>query len=71
MKLCPWEKSMGLDEDSDVVEKLIEDHRNELTTEELQELQGEQQDVIEDMSSEEEENISTKEIKECVTIGKI
>jgi hypothetical protein len=57
-------KSMGLDVDSDDVEELIEDHRNELTTEELQELQREQQEVIEDVSSEEEENISTKEIKE-------
>ncbi|GLV37474.1 hypothetical protein CBL_10560 [Carabus blaptoides fortunei] len=47
-------KSMGLDVDSDDVEELIKDHRNELTTEELQELQREQQEVIEDVSSEED-----------------
>jgi len=59
-------KSMGLHVDSDDVEELIEEHQNELTTEELQELQREKQEVTEDVSSEEEEkeNISTKEIKE-------
>ncbi|KAF2352777.1 hypothetical protein FHG87_016469 [Trinorchestia longiramus] len=61
-------KSMDLDVDSDDVEELVKDHRNELTTEELQELHREQQEeVVEELSSEEEESkgsISTAEIKE-------
>ncbi|XP_076036386.1 uncharacterized protein LOC143022170 [Oratosquilla oratoria] len=62
-------KSMGLDVDSDDVEELVEDHRNELNTEELQELHREQQEeVVEELSSSEKESskgsISTAEIKE-------
>ncbi|KAF2348062.1 hypothetical protein FHG87_021181 [Trinorchestia longiramus] len=61
-------KSMGLDVDSDDVEDLVEDQRNEMTTEELQELRREQQEeVVEERFSEEEESkgsISTAEIKE-------
>ncbi|XP_044137796.1 tigger transposable element-derived protein 1-like [Bufo gargarizans] len=49
-------KSMGLDVDGADVEELVEEHREELTTEELSELHGEQQRaLLEEHSTEEEE----------------
>ncbi|XP_060679989.1 tigger transposable element-derived protein 1-like [Hemiscyllium ocellatum] len=61
-------KSMGLEVSEEDVEELVEDHKNELTTEELQHLHKTQQEVAEEISSEEEEgasgNISSAEIKE-------
>lgn len=50
------EKSMGLDVSGQAVEELVDDHREELTTEELQDLQQEQQWMAaEEIASEEEE----------------
>ncbi|KAF2347165.1 hypothetical protein FHG87_022078 [Trinorchestia longiramus] len=67
--------SMGLDVDSNDDEELVEDHRNELTIEELQELHREQQEeVVEERSTEKEKSkgsISTAEIKElCYHLDK-
>jgi hypothetical protein len=46
-------KSMGLEVDNADMEELVEDHRNGLTTEELEHLQKEQQKTVkEEMSSE-------------------
>ncbi|XP_036212432.1 tigger transposable element-derived protein 1-like isoform X2 [Myotis myotis] len=58
-------KSMGLEVDDDDVEELVEDHNTELTTEELQDLQREQQQpAAEERSSEEgREDIPTSLIK--------
>ncbi|KAK1327547.1 hypothetical protein QTO34_013049 [Cnephaeus nilssonii] len=58
-------KSMGLEVDDDDVEELVEDHSTELTTEELQDLQREQQQpAAEERSSEEgREDIPTSLIK--------
>ncbi|XP_014392726.1 PREDICTED: tigger transposable element-derived protein 1-like isoform X2 [Myotis brandtii] len=58
-------KSMGLEVDDDDVEELVEDHNTELTTEELQDLQKEQQQpAAEEHSSEEgREDIPTSLIK--------
>ncbi|KAM6468469.1 uncharacterized protein PHA67_007400 [Liasis olivaceus] len=50
-------KSMGLDVDGTDIEELVEDHKEELTTEELAELQSEQQKaLVEEHSTEEEED---------------
>ncbi|KAF6390255.1 hypothetical protein mRhiFer1_007835 [Rhinolophus ferrumequinum] len=60
-------KSMGLEVSSDDVEELVEDHRTELTTEELQNILTEKQQAeTEELSSEEEEreSVSTALIKE-------
>ncbi|GCC30802.1 hypothetical protein chiPu_0009256 [Chiloscyllium punctatum] len=62
-------KSMGLEVSEEDVEELVEDHKNELTTEELQDLhKTQQEEVAEEISSEEEEgasgNISSVKIKE-------
>ncbi|GCC45015.1 hypothetical protein chiPu_0028859, partial [Chiloscyllium punctatum] len=62
-------KSMGLEVSEEDVEELVEDHKNELTTEELQHLHKmQQEEVAEEISSEEEKgaggNISSAEIKE-------
>jgi len=49
-------KNMGLEVNSEDVEELLEDHKDELSTEELEQLQKQLQKVIvEEMSSEEEE----------------
>lgn len=58
-------RSMGLEVDGDDVEELAEDRGTELTTEELQDLQREQQQpAAEERSSEEgEEAIPTSPIK--------
>ncbi|GCC23957.1 hypothetical protein chiPu_0002355 [Chiloscyllium punctatum] len=62
-------KSMGLEVSEEDVEELVEDPKNELTTEELQHLhKTQQEEMAEEISSEEEEgaggNISNAEIKE-------
>ncbi|GCC32566.1 hypothetical protein chiPu_0011028 [Chiloscyllium punctatum] len=62
-------KSMGLEVSEEDVEGLVEDDKNELTTEELQHLhKTQQEEVVEEISSEEEEgaggNISSAELKE-------
>ncbi|KAM6467503.1 uncharacterized protein PHA67_012932 [Liasis olivaceus] len=50
-------KSMGLDVDRADIEELVEDHKEELTAEELAELQSEQQKaLVEEHSTEEEED---------------
>ena len=49
-------KSMGLEVDGDNMEELVENHNTELTTEELQDLQMEQQQMAaKELSLEEEE----------------
>ncbi|XP_074170474.1 uncharacterized protein LOC141567452 [Rhinolophus sinicus] len=60
-------KSMGLEVSSDDVEELVEDHKTELTTEELQNILTEQQQAAtEELSSEEagRESVSNALIKE-------
>ncbi|GCC36385.1 hypothetical protein chiPu_0014879 [Chiloscyllium punctatum] len=62
-------KSMGLEVSEEDVEELVEDHKNELPTEELQHLhEMQQEEVAEEISSEKEEgtsgNISSAEVKE-------
>ena len=53
---CVLEKSKGLDVSGQDVEELVDDHREELTTEELQDLQMQhQQMAAEEIASEEEE----------------
>ncbi|GCC33435.1 hypothetical protein chiPu_0011904 [Chiloscyllium punctatum] len=70
-------KSMGLEVSGEDVEELVEDHKNELTTEKLQHLHKmQQEEVAEEIASEEEkgtsENISSAEIKElCFLWSKI
>ncbi|XP_066977870.1 tigger transposable element-derived protein 1-like [Macrobrachium rosenbergii] len=61
-------KSMGLEVSADDVEELVEEHSIELTTEELQQLQKEQQKILaEEMSGEEEsKRESTSGIKEML-----
>ena len=63
-------KSMGLEVDEADVNDLVEEHQQELTTDELQELQTMlQSEVVEEMSSEEEvevEEVSSREIKEIL-----
>ena len=60
-------KSMGLEVDEGDIIELVQEHAEELTTEELKELQAMQQtEVLQEISSEEEEMLekvtSTKEI---------
>ena len=65
-------KAMGLEVDSDDVEELVEYHKSELTTEELQDPHREQQEMLEEISSEEEDskgNISTAEINPALVPG--
>ncbi|KAM6451670.1 uncharacterized protein PHA67_018236 [Liasis olivaceus] len=58
-------KNMGLDVDGADIEELVEDHEEELTTEELAELQSEQQKMlVEEHSTEEEED--TEEVSSDV-----
>ena len=61
-------KSMGLELNAEDVEELVEEHRTELSTEELPDLQKEQQQIVaEEISSGEEEGkgeASTARIKE-------
>ncbi|KAM5158227.1 tigger transposable element-derived protein 1-like [Mantella aurantiaca] len=64
-------KSMGLEVDEGDVNELVEEHSQELTTEELQELQSQQHtEVLQEIGSEEEpemeEVISTSELKEIL-----
>ena len=66
-------KSMGLEVSEEDVEELVEDHKHELTTEELKHLHKMQQEELEDeISSEEEEgaigNICSAEIKELCSL---
>ncbi|GCC24533.1 hypothetical protein chiPu_0002934 [Chiloscyllium punctatum] len=66
-------KSMRLEVSEEDVEGLVEDHKNELTTEELQHLHKmQQEEVAEEITSEEEEgasgNISIAEIKELLPV---
>ena len=59
-------KSMGLEVDEGDVNELVVEHEEELTTEELRELQAEQQVMQDDSSGDEEEPqepISTAEIR--------
>ncbi|XP_069961022.1 tigger transposable element-derived protein 1-like [Cherax quadricarinatus] len=65
--------SMGLDVSLEDVEELVEDHNEELTTEELQELQQEEQHIAaQNLAAEEEEErwkkVPSSEIKEIFTI---
>ena len=67
-------KSMGLAMDERDVNELVEEHSQELTTEELQELQSQQYSgVLQEIGFEEEpgveEAISTSEIKEILVMG--
>ncbi|XP_028656937.1 tigger transposable element-derived protein 1-like [Erpetoichthys calabaricus] len=70
-------QSMGLEVDNNDVEELVEEHSNELTTEELQHLQAEQEkNLAEDMSSEGEEEgkeeVPSSVIKEmCAKWGEL
>lgn len=49
-------KNMGLEVNNEDVEELLEDHKDELSTEELEQLQKQlQKAIVEEMSSEEEE----------------
>lgn len=70
-------QNMGLEMDNDDVEELVEEHSNELTTEELQHLQAEQEkNLAEDMSSEGEEEgkeeVPSSVIKEmCAKWGEL
>ena len=61
-------QNLGLEMDSGDVEELLDEHRDELTTEELQQLQEEQKRTLtEEMSSDEDEGrkiASTADIKE-------
>nr|XP_057925930.1 tigger transposable element-derived protein 1-like [Doryrhamphus excisus] len=62
-------KSLGLDVSGQDVEELVNDHSEELTTEELQELQVEQQqtaaqDIASDEDEEREENVPSSLIKD-------
>ncbi|GBO43886.1 Tigger transposable element-derived protein 1 [Araneus ventricosus] len=60
-------KSMGLVIDERDVNELVEEHSQELTTEELQELQSQQHSgVLKEIRFEEEDTISTSEIKEIL-----
>lgn len=64
-------KSMGLEVDERDVNELVEEHSQELTTEELQELQSQQHtEVLQEIGFEEEteveEVVSTSEIKEIL-----
>ncbi|XP_044308814.1 tigger transposable element-derived protein 1-like [Varanus komodoensis] len=66
-------KAMGLEVSEEDVEELVEDHKAELTIEELQHLHDQQQeDLAEEISSEEEEGakrcISSAEIKELCSV---
>ncbi|XP_028648887.1 tigger transposable element-derived protein 1-like [Erpetoichthys calabaricus] len=70
-------QNMGLEVDNNDVEELVEEHSNELTTEELQHLQAEQEkNLAEDMSSEGEEEgkeeVPSSVIKEmCAKWGEL
>ncbi|XP_039632281.1 tigger transposable element-derived protein 1-like [Polypterus senegalus] len=63
-------KTMGLEVNEDDIQELVEEHDQELTTDELMDLHREQQqEVMEDISSEEdekkmEESLTSKEIRE-------
>ena len=59
-------KSMGLVMDERDVNELVEEHSQELTTEELQELQSQQHSGVLQEIGFEEEVISTSEIKEIL-----
>ncbi|XP_054568220.1 uncharacterized protein LOC114233609 [Eptesicus fuscus] len=68
-KTCEDFKVHGLEVDDDDGEELVEDHNTDLTTEELQDLQKEQQQTAaEELSSEEEgrEDFPTSLIKEML-----
>ena len=70
-KIVSLGKSMGLVMDERDVNELVEKHSQELTTEELQELQSQQHSgVLQEIGFEEEpgveEVISTREIKEIL-----
>ena len=67
-------KSMGLVMDERDVNELVEEHTQELTTEELQELQSKQHsEILQEIGFEEEpeveEVISTSKIKEILGMG--
>ncbi|KFM75313.1 hypothetical protein X975_21896, partial [Stegodyphus mimosarum] len=69
-------KSMGLDVDGADLDKLVEEHSEELTTDEFKELHKEQQqEVVEKLSLEEEgtedEAFSSSKIEEVKTLKKI
>jgi len=69
-------KNIGLEVNNEDVEELLEDHKDELSTEELEQLQKQLQKVIEEeMSSEEEkgrEDVSTSLSREiCAKWGEV
>lgn len=69
-------KNMGLEVNNEDVEELVEDHKNELSTEELEQLQEQQQKaIVEEMSSEEEivrEDVPCSLIREiCAKWGEV
>jgi hypothetical protein len=68
-------KSMGLEVSEEDVNELVDDHRTELTTEELQHLNQQQKEVAKEISSWEEEGdagtIPTAEIKDLLSMWSI
>ena len=69
-------KNMGLEVNSEDVEELLEDHKDELSMEELEQLQKQlQKAIVEEMSSEEEEgrdDVPTSLIREiCAKWGEV
>ncbi|XP_070586956.1 tigger transposable element-derived protein 1-like, partial [Erythrolamprus reginae] len=65
-------QSMGLEVNEDDIEDLVEEHSEELTTEELKDLQQQQQSevlkVLQEETAEEEEEIPTRDIKEMLSM---
>jgi len=69
-------KNMGLEVNNEDVEELLEDHKDELSTEELERLQKQlQKATVEEISSEEEEereDVPTSLIREiCAKWGEV
>ena len=63
-------QSMGLEEDADDIEELLEDHSIELTTQELEHLQNEPEEKLTDKIEEKEEDtedVSCAPIKEMIS----
>jgi TnpA family transposase len=69
-------KTLGLEVNEADIQELVEEHEQELTTDELMDLHREQQqEIMEDISSEEEEkkteeSLTSNKIREFVKCGK-